>query len=99
MSFNSTIATITQKESEWAPTVSAAIQFAEETDASNEEKHNAVVTVVQAIAAGAQAGPIPSVAALGAMIQVGVAIFKALGKFKKKPAPIVPVPAAETVIP
>ncbi len=80
-----TVDQITAQVATYTPAVIAAVQVAQATSASGEDKLNAVVN---AILAGSQIGeavPVPQVAAISALVNLTVSILKSLGVFHKKP--------------
>ncbi len=69
----------------FAPVVMAGVQAAEQSDATGEDKRQAVIDGVNAAAEVMTGIPVPSVQAVGALIELFVTVFNKLGIFKKKP--------------
>ena len=82
----STVNQINEQVTTYAPLVMAGIQAAEQSTMSGANKKQAVLDGIQSASGTLAASTKPDVAAIGAMINMFVSIFNALGIFKKKPA-------------
>ncbi len=84
MPISSTVTRITNQELLYTPVILHAVQAAQASNADGETKKAAVLAVTLAAAQGLESNPNPNVAAIAALIDLTVSIFKATGLFSRK---------------